>query len=112
MLSKLRTVSFFWRPSDAIFSTRDSAHRVPEQASALVDGKRIHLTQGAKGEAKNDAKLQQNRENNNAPSHTKASDIPEQPSVVIQSEPLINAKDRQQQKFDKRLREKQMLPIT
>ena len=38
--------------------------------------------------------------------------LPEQLSVVIQSEPLINAKDRQQQKFDKRLREKQMLPIT
>ena len=69
------------------------------------------MTQGAKGEAKNDAKLQQNRENNNAPSHTKASDIPEQPSVVIQSEPLIDAKDRQQQKFDKRLRQKQILPI-
>ena len=39
--------------------------------------------------------------------------LPEQLSVVIiQSEPLINARDRQQQKFDKRLREKQMLPIT
>lgn len=38
--------------------------------------------------------------------------LPEQLSVVIQSEPLINAKDRQQQKFEKRLREKQMLPIT
>jgi len=63
------------------------------------------LTQGAKGEAKNAAKLQQNRENNNVPSHRKASDIPEQLSVLIQSEPLINTKDRQQQKFDKRLRE-------
>ena len=38
--------------------------------------------------------------------------LPEQLSVVIQSESLINAKDRQQQKFEKRLREKQMLPIT
>lgn len=38
--------------------------------------------------------------------------LPEQLSVVMQSEPLINAKDRQQQKFEKRLREKQMLPIT
>ena len=38
--------------------------------------------------------------------------LPEQLSVVIQREPLINAKDRQQQKFEKRLREKQMLPIT
>ena len=70
------------------------------------------MTQGAKGEAKNASKLQQNRANNNAPSHRKASDIPEQLSVVIQSEPLINAKDRQQQKFNKRLRKKQILPIT
>ena len=38
--------------------------------------------------------------------------LPEQLSVVIQSESLINAKDRRQQKFEKRLREKQMLPIT
>ena len=64
------------------------------------------------GESKNAAKLQQNRENNNAPSHRKASDIPEQLSVVIQSEPSINTKDRQQLKFDKRLREEQMLPVT
>ena len=89
---KLRTVSFFQRPSDPVFSIRDSAHRVPEQASALVDGKRVHLTQGAKGEPKNAAKLQLNKENNNAPSNRKASDIPEQLSVVIQSEPLINTK--------------------
>ena len=70
------------------------------------------MTQGVKGESKNAAKLQQNRENNNAPSHTKASDIPEQLSVVIQSEPLIDTKDRQQLRFDKRMREEQMLPIT
>ena len=70
------------------------------------------MTQGAKGESKYAAKLQQNKENNNAPSHRKASDIPEQLSAAIQSEPLINAKDRQQLKFDKRLREEQMLPIT
>ena len=68
------------------------------------------MIQGAKGESKNAAKLQQNRENNNAP--RKASDIPEQLSVVIQSEPFFNTKDRQQLKFDKRLREEQMLPIT
>ena len=61
----------------------------------------MHLTKGAKGEAKTAEKFQQNRENNNAPWHRKASDIPEQLSVVIQSEPLINTKDRQQQKFDK-----------
>ena len=67
-------------------------HRVPEQAFALVDGKRIHLTQGAKGEAKNAVKLQQNKENNSAPSHRKASDIHEQLSVAIQSEPLLTPK--------------------
>ena len=50
------------------------------------------MTQGAKGEPKNAAKLQLNKENNNAPSNRKASDIPEQLSVVIQSEPLINTK--------------------
>ena len=35
----------------------------------------------------NITKLQQNRVNNNAPSHGEASDIPKQLSVAIQSEP-------------------------
>ena len=47
------------------------------------------IKHGASKEKKrhNLTKLQQNRVNNNAPSHRKASDIPKQLSVAIQSEP-------------------------
>ena len=72
--SLLRRVAELFSIDQKSFSSKKAPPSIKHGASK--EKKRHNLT-----------KLQQNRVNNNAPSHRKASDIPKQLSVPIQSEP-------------------------